>query len=632
MDNLFDTPKEIQELKKYFDIEISDSNYKYDEKGNLVALDLIGDFPLKTISDISILSSYTSLERLALYDCDINDISALGNLINLRELHLITNNFKNISALALLMNLEILDLSRCKIENIEPLSNLSKLHTLNIANNLISDISPLRNLTNLLNLDISSETYPEFDVNEHGEEEMVGYVNGKIEDIESLSNLQFLEKLNLSVNRIKNITPLTNLTNLKLLDISDNDLENIEGISNMQHLTYLDLSSNKIENIEPLHSLNNLNELNLSRNNIKDITAIVNLKALTILNLEYNKIEKISKEIYHLDNLLDLNLVDNPIKDLPIEFCKLKKLRQLNINYDRLSDDSLFKHHSLAEIRKMYEIDGNASVSVIQIPELLQTSFQKYLTFFDEFVKRKTNNEKEISFSTKKLKDAIEMTVVLENNITPQEVDDFLKEYVDYINPQKITETQEKLRILEKENPILKLEIDMLKRQFEIDMITKQQILQIENKYEEREKRDHEFKMKTLDVFDKFAESNIGKNVVVNVDNNTKQHAQLSASIEFKNEYKENDELNKLKTKLEDIRNTQDYQTKISEEGMRIIAEGIDAIINLQNAKNSSELTQSKSKARSIFNQLKDIKDAVAISFLSVDIAQKLPKLIEQLS
>jgi len=76
------------------------------------------------ISDISIISSLTSLEELYLGRNRISDISQLSNLTNLR----------------------VLSLSENRISDISPLSGLLFLHTLYLDDNPISDWSPISHI------------------------------------------------------------------------------------------------------------------------------------------------------------------------------------------------------------------------------------------------------------------------------------------------------------------------------------------------------------------------------------------------------------------------------------------------------------------------------------------------------
>lgn len=223
---------------------------------NLRYLGLVGDF-----DDISFLSNLTSLQELYFIgdifeyirsggSSEAIDFSSLSNLLNLKKLTLVGAKVKDISALANLQNLEYLflgDFSRCIYSS-------------------VSDISPLENLVNLKSLYLTSLV--------------------QIRNTEVLSNLINLEVLNLSYNKIEDISMVHNLVNLKELYLSDNALTDISSLNNLTRLERLDLSRNEITDISSLENLTNLKYINLSENPISDYSSVSFVESL------YTDIEK----------------------------------------------------------------------------------------------------------------------------------------------------------------------------------------------------------------------------------------------------------------------------------------------------------------------------------------------------
>ncbi|MBD3228850.1 MAG: hypothetical protein GF329_11745 [Candidatus Lokiarchaeota archaeon] len=85
-----------------------------------------------------------------------------------------------------------------------------------------------------------------------------------------LTNLQSLELLDLSNNRIRNIEKLTKLKNLKYLYLANNQIEeenNLNYLKQLKNLEYLDLTGNNIANNQRKLILNNEIEIKLHKLN-----------------------------------------------------------------------------------------------------------------------------------------------------------------------------------------------------------------------------------------------------------------------------------------------------------------------------------------------------------------------------
>jgi len=124
----------------------------------------------------------------------------------------------------------------------------------------------------------------------------------RITEISGLLNLSNLEKLNLSVNNIAEIKGIKSLVNLKEFSIYYNQISEIKGLDNLTNLQYLSLHGNQISEIKGLENFTNLKYLSLSYNQIKDIKNLENLTKLKHLYLfkneiEHSKIETLQKKL-----------------------------------------------------------------------------------------------------------------------------------------------------------------------------------------------------------------------------------------------------------------------------------------------------------------------------------------------
>jgi Leucine-rich repeat (LRR) protein len=116
-------------------------------------------------------------------------------------------------------------------------------------------------------------------------------------------------------------------------------------------LDTLDLSSNSFTEIpSAAEQSKNLELLSMVSNYISDITAVYLTKAtLNYLDLTANKIDTVPKEITHLsDRLSSLFLGDNQLQTVPaVEIVKMKKLRILDMRYNRISSSEIARLKSI---------------------------------------------------------------------------------------------------------------------------------------------------------------------------------------------------------------------------------------------------------------------------------------------
>jgi Leucine-rich repeat (LRR) protein len=90
-------------------------------------------------------------------------------------------------------------------------------------------------------------------------------------DINDLDGVQYCihaTTIDVSNNRISDLSPLTGLSNLEELNLSDNQIGYIDGLSNLIGLRSVSLSNNLIEDISPLFELEKLEYVDISGNKI----------------------------------------------------------------------------------------------------------------------------------------------------------------------------------------------------------------------------------------------------------------------------------------------------------------------------------------------------------------------------
>lgn len=139
--------------------------------------------------------------------------------------------------------------------------------------------------------------------------------DNKLTKIEGFEKLKSLKILCLDSNSITKIEGLENLKLLEILYLSSNKIIKLEGLSNLKFLKVIYLSANEIKTIEGLGLLQELNKLDLSSNNLTKIIGLENLASLNCLDLSYNKISKI-EGLENLRKLNELYLHSNQIKKI----------------------------------------------------------------------------------------------------------------------------------------------------------------------------------------------------------------------------------------------------------------------------------------------------------------------------
>ena len=113
--------------------------------------------------------------------------------------------------------------------------------------------------------------------------------NDKIKDLTGLEYAVNLTNLNLGSNTIEDISPLKNLTNLTCLFLNNNNISDIsKSLPALSSLTSLDISNNVITDIDSLSSLTKLTSLYVENNSLTDVKVLSNFPQLQNVNIQNN--------------------------------------------------------------------------------------------------------------------------------------------------------------------------------------------------------------------------------------------------------------------------------------------------------------------------------------------------------
>jgi len=111
-------------------------------------------------------------------------------------------------------------------------------------------------------------------------------------------------------------------------ELSSSDLIDLDGVQFCIHARSMDLSDNRLTDLSPLIGLNNLEELNLSYNEIGIIDELSYLKGLKSVMLSNNYIEDISP-LFELENLEYVELSGNKIN-----MDQINRLTEIGVTVD----------------------------------------------------------------------------------------------------------------------------------------------------------------------------------------------------------------------------------------------------------------------------------------------------------
>ena len=201
-------------------------------------------------------------------------------------------------------------------------------------------------------------------------------LGNEVSDVSPLDGLLALRVLRLSGKRISDVSSLAELTALEELTLLDTEVSDLSSLGELIRLKLADMRFNRISNVSPLAELASLTLLYLNGNQIADVSPLVSLGALQNLDLSENDILDISP-LAGLTSLFVLSLGGNPVSDIsPIsnlgslfsldlwgngisDISTLSSLGSLSIL--RLSDNRISDISPLTGLTSLYRVDLSAN-------------------------------------------------------------------------------------------------------------------------------------------------------------------------------------------------------------------------------------------------------------------------------
>ncbi len=236
---------------------------------------------------------------------------------NITSLFLSGVNLKNIDLLLpLAENLEVLSLDDCAVENLLTIGAFSRLEKLRLNGNplLLSAYESISQLQNLRDLELSLTTIK--DTSPLGSlvnlKSLNLSFNNELIAVKGLKHLDSLSHIELQFSQVENLEKIEVNENIESLNVRTSEITRISGLENYSNLKELILDGNGISNIEGFDSLVNLKKLNISSTSIAKIEGLEYLRNLEVLDLSLQQITKI-EGLENLTKLRELDLSLNKI-------------------------------------------------------------------------------------------------------------------------------------------------------------------------------------------------------------------------------------------------------------------------------------------------------------------------------
>lgn len=365
--------------------KINNLNFLKDSLTNLTELYLNDN--LLSILYTNVFNNQTQLKKL---DISTNKIKVIEQnslpLQNLQFINVTKNCLTGViksNTLSPAQYLRYLDLSNLNISKIEEMAfvKLPVLARLNLSNNVINEIAPnnFMDTNNMYSLDISHNKLKHFEVNSSLQNLKALYVNNNDMDNLPKLNMSSVIYLDLSFNKIENITGelFEHMRSLKALHISHNKLKSFNNkfTNVLSDLTDLSLSDNEISNIN-LSFFRELINLDISRNKINaiDSSFLQDLDFLQYLDISSNNITKLLPGTFQNIKILKfLNMSSNSLSNLRYGSLKgLHRTEVLDISKNNIRELDVDIFHECSELKKII-LDFN-KIKVLDIERLLSVA------------------------------------------------------------------------------------------------------------------------------------------------------------------------------------------------------------------------------------------------------------------
>jgi len=200
--------------------------------------------------------------------------------------------------------------------SLHDIREMTSIDTLDLSGNqFIQNIEPLSQLLDLRRLNIAHTA---------------------VSDLSPLRNLTNLVNLNVSHTATTDLTPLRYCLSLERLNLSNTPVDSLTILGRLINLKSLDLSKTKVIDFSPLKKIETLKTLNISRTSINDLDVLDSLSYLHTLDISHTNVDTLAG-IQQLKKLEVLNMDSLPVESID-GLAKLTALRILQMNHTQLKN------------------------------------------------------------------------------------------------------------------------------------------------------------------------------------------------------------------------------------------------------------------------------------------------------
>jgi Leucine-rich repeat (LRR) protein len=213
--------------------------------------------------------------------------------------------------------------------SLSDIRQMSAITDIDLSNNqYIQNIEPLTRLTNLQKLNLSGTTITDLNpIRNLTELVEVDVSNSGVTDISMLKYASKITTLNAERSGVADISVVKKMPALVHLDVSNTKIGDFTALLDLTTVTNVDAGSTGLQSLTPFQNLAALQVLDVSSTEVSDLTPIAGLKALSELSIDSTKVTNLAPAAQLTDlSILSINYTAvpalEPLKALP----KLQKV------------------------------------------------------------------------------------------------------------------------------------------------------------------------------------------------------------------------------------------------------------------------------------------------------------------
>lgn len=313
----------------------------------------------------------------------MQSLMPVSRLTNLKSLNISHTEIPNLIAIQSLTNLENLNISHTYISDLQPLQEMINLKHLNISHTPVNDLTPLVNDKGIEVILADSTIIGRNQVialKEHQRQVTVIYQTEVLRDwwngLDEIWKAIFRDAISIQ-NEMPDALTLQRIADLRVLKIeSEYPIVSIEPLTNLMWLERLNINNQGVTDLKPLANKEYLVELNAQNNPISSLSPIESSTLLELLNIENTQIKDLGP-LSRMNNLVTLNASGTAIKSLK-PLSDLKKLENLFVNNTNVRSLSPIEGLPSLKQLKVY----NTKVKSRTIEKLQQKRLDLNITYY----------------------------------------------------------------------------------------------------------------------------------------------------------------------------------------------------------------------------------------------------------